>query len=238
MFVTTVDRLGGKSSAMFDSERAAAEQRWAALLDKACVSAEQRGLTVTLEMVEVIGADTAAAAAAAQSAGQGTRIKSVRVLPPRSLKGKVREGGPGAVTEEVLAKAQATIDAHVEEYVAQARLDLVAMQDIADALMAPDLDAARRADLMTRLNALTYRMKGQGGTFGFPHISAVSNHLYVMSRAVKTTDAKVSEAVQVHIDAMHLILNRRLAGSTPEGQAIIEALNKVVVKIVGLPTKS
>lgn len=236
MIVITVKRMDGFTATACAASEAAAGPQWAALIDKACRCAEERRMSVDLVMWEVDAA-TEAAATAAASEEAGRKIKSVRIRPPKLLLHKVTESGPGVVTEAVLNKGQAAIDAKADGYPAEARLDLVTLQQLVDLLVKPELTDKQRAAVMERLHKVTYKMKGQGGTFGYPMITAIAHHLYVMSRAVKTSNERICEAIQVHIDAMQLILNRRLAGSTPQGQEIVQGLNAVVVKLVGVPEK-
>lgn len=232
MIVIRVSRMDGFTSTVCAGDPATADQRWAALIDKACQCAEQKRLAVELSMQEVEAAEEAAAVAACE-AGQGRRIKAVTVKPPRDLLVKVREGGPNAVTEAVLARSQAVIDDKAAGYPALARLDLVTLHDLAGVVGAAETTDAERADALKRLYEVAYRVKGQAGTFGYPHVTAVAHHLYVMARVAKASPEKLGEAIQVHVDAMQMLLNRRLTGAAPEGKAIIEALNKVVVKIIG-----
>lgn len=233
MIVITVKRMDGFASSVCAPDETAAGVQWSALIDKACRCAEERRLAVDLVMWEVEAGDEAAATAAAE-AERGRKLKSVRVRPPKQLLHKVTTNGPGAVTEAVLAKGQGAIDAKADDYPVEARADLLTLQQLTDLLGKPELTDTQWGAVMERIYKLTYKMKGQGGTFGYPMITAIAHHLYVMSRAVKTSREKIHEAIQVHIDAMHLILNRRLKGTTPEGQEIVQGLNAVVVKIVGV----
>lgn len=232
MIVICVRRMDGFTSNVCAADEAAAGVQWSAIIDKACRCAEERRLAVDLAMWDVDATGEDAAIEAALNEG-GRKLKSVRIRPPKQLLHKVTESGPGVVTEAVLEKSQARIDAKAEDYPAEARLDLVTLQQLADLLGKPELTDTQWDAVMGRLFKLTYKMKGQGGTFGYPMISAIAHHLYVMSRAVKVSRERTCEAIQVHIDAMNLILNRRLKGSTPEGQQIVQGLNAVVVKIVG-----
>jgi len=231
VIVITVKRMDGFSSSVCATDEVSAGPQWAGLIDKACLCAEERRLSVDLAMWEVNAVDEATAKAEAEA---GRKIKAVRIRPPKQLLHKVTENTPGAVTDAVLAKSQGLIDAKAQDYPALARLDTVTLQGVVDALAAPGLGDTERAALMGRLYEVAYKMKGQGGTFGYPLISAVAHHLYVMSKAVKTSKGRLCEAIQVHIDAMQMILNRRLSGNPEDGQKIVQGLNAVVVKIFGV----
>lgn len=233
MIVITVRRMDGAASSVCAKDEVTAAAQWSILIDKACRCAEERRLAVDLVMWEVDESDDAAALAAAD-AERGRRVKAVRIRPPKQLLHKVSDSGPGVVTEALLVKSQQVIDAKAGDYPTEARLDLVTLQQLTDLLGRADLTDTQWDAVMARLYKLTYKMKGQGGTFGYPMMTAIAHHLYVMSRAVKTSRDRIHEAIQVHIDAMHLILNRRLKGTTPEGQEIVQGLNAVVVKIVGV----
>lgn len=232
MFAILIHRRDGTFSARVSPDKPAAEALWASLIDKACLCAERRRLTVELTMREVETEDEEQAKAAA-IAGQGHKIKGVRIHPPKQLLHKILTTGPGLVTEAILSKGQKVIDDRAEQYPAQARLDLLAMQEIVEALAAPALPEADRSALMERLFQLTYKMKGQGGTFGYPMITAVANHLYIMSKGVKVEREKLCEAIQVHLDTMQLILNRRMTGADEESKALVNGLHAIVVKMVG-----
>lgn len=231
MFVITVERMDGFVSEAADQATAEAEVRWAGLIDTACRTAEERHLTVVLSMFEV-DAPNETAAIAARRAGMGRKVKRVRVLPPKNLARKVTQGGEGAVTEAVLDAGQKVVDEQAKSYPAQARADLLDLQALVDQMTG---DGHIAPDVADQMHRLVYKMKAQGGTFGYPLVTAVAHHLYVMSRALKLADQRMIDAIQVHIDTMHLILNRHMTGMSDDGRKVVDRLHEVVVKMVGKP---
>lgn len=232
MFVICVRRQDGFVSEAADAGAGESESRWGSLVETACRAAEEQRQAVQLTMFEAEAPNETAAIAAVR-AGMGRRIKSTHVLPPKNLSHKVTVGGPGAVTEAVLDQGQKAIDARAEDYPPLARADLKALQALVDRMASGGGGAGSETE--QAFYRLVYKMKSQGGTFGYPLISAVAHHLYVMGRALKVADARMIEAIQVHIDTMNLILNRRMTGLTDDSRMMVNRLHDVVVKMVGKP---
>ncbi len=74
---------------------------------------------------------------------------------------------------------------------------------------------------------IAHQMKGQGGTFGYPLITAVGASLCNILDGRESLDAVQIEAVRLHIEAMLLVVSRPLRGDDPEGAAMMEGLLKV-----------
>src|SRR5258708_32088669 len=73
------------------------------------------------------------------------------------------------IDQEQLARAEAAVAALAVDYVAWATRDLAAMRDIAASLAAAaDVD---------RLYAISHDVKGQGGSFGYPLVTAIAGSL-------------------------------------------------------------
>lgn len=232
MFVICVQRDDGFSSAAGDREAAQADTRWSSLVDAACRSAEGKRLTACLTMYEAEAPNETAAVAAVR-AGMGRELKSIRILPPPDVARKVTIGGPGAVTPERLEQAQKAIEAEAAAYPDRARGDLRALQELVARMAAEG--CPKGSELEAAFLRRVYEIKGQGGTFGYPSMTAVAHHLYLMGRARDLGDPRIIEAIKVHIDTMSLILKGRITGTTEEGRMIVGRLHDVVVKMIGKP---
>lgn len=232
MYVIRVSRPDGFASDTGVATPEDAEARWGSVVEAACRSAEEQRQTVQLSMHEVEAPNETAAVAAVR-AGMGKRLKSTRVLPPKDVARKVTIGGPGSVSEEMLDSGQKAIDDKAASYPEEARADLAALQALVDRMAAEG--GGVTAENGRRFYELVYKMKSQGGTFGYPLITSVAHHLYVMARALKMADGRMIEAIQVHIDTMTLILRKRMTGVTEDSRTIVNRLHDVVVKMVGKP---
>ena len=114
---------------------------------------------------------------------------------------------------ETIARAEAAVAELAANY------PDVALRDIADsqaALDAAKMEPAHRQEHIERLFAIVHNIKGQGGSFGFPLVTRIGQSLCQLikqSAAVRESDLSI---IQVHLDALELILKKRIKGDGGE----------------------
>lgn len=90
----------------------------------------------------------------------------------------------------------------------------------------------KRNELFEEINRIAHDMKGQGGTFGYPLITAFSDSLYgfTIKRPGEISDNQI-ELVKSHLDAMRAVIRGRVAGDGGEiGEKLSESLNEAIAK--------
>ena len=88
-----------------------------------------------------------------------------------------------------------------------------------------------RKDFFEEINHIAHDMKGQGGTFGYPLITAFADSLYNFTTVrVGITDNMV-EIIKAHVDAMKAVIRGRVSGDGGEvGAVLTKSLNQAIEK--------
>ena len=88
-----------------------------------------------------------------------------------------------------------------------------------------------RRDAFEEMSIIAHDMKGQGGTFGYPLITAFSDSLYSFTtHKGEVTDNQV-ELVKAHLDAMRAVISNRISGDGGEiGRKLTDGLNEAISK--------
>lgn len=152
------------------------------------------------------------------------------INPPNTLKTKVKIGGPGAVSPEILERAEAVIANLTENYLEWVKEDFSKITAVFE-----DLKAGRgnEAEVLDRIFQIAHDMKGQGGSFGYDLITVVGDKLCRLVEKMKGPlgDAD-KEVIRLHIDAMRVIIGQRIEGDGgPIGEKLIKGLELVTVKV-------
>lgn len=133
-----------------------------------------------------------------------------------------------AISAEALAKAEAALSEMSEDYPDWVGKLIDQLDSIHDKCL---LEGADRKRLFDEINAISHDMKGQGGTFGYPLITAFSDSLYTFSYSKgELTDDHVT-VIKAHIDAMRAVIKGRVSGDGGEiGTALNKGLHQVIAK--------
>ncbi|MBB4286798.1 Hpt domain-containing protein [Roseospira goensis] len=149
--------------------------------------------------------------------------------PPATLREKV-QGGTAAVDGAALARAEAVITALRADYLAWAADDV---ERLARALVVvesapPDIETAK-GDLFR----IAHDMKGQGGSFGYDLVTVVGDRLCrLVERIEGPPSAPQVQAVRLHVEALRLIIGRRMEGNGgPAGTDLVAGLDRLARKV-------
>ncbi|MEQ8226526.1 MAG: Hpt domain-containing protein [Rhodospirillales bacterium] len=151
------------------------------------------------------------------------------INPPNRLKSKVSMGGPGAVDQERLARAEAVIEQMTDNYLDWVEADLKKLEQELSSLT-PGEGAAERVDLIYRTS---HDIKGQGGSFGYNLMTEVGA---LLCRYIENIEGPVT---QEDIDLMNLcyqsmraVITGRLAGDGGDaGRMVLDGLARVAEKV-------
>ncbi len=152
------------------------------------------------------------------------------INPPNTLKSKVKIGGPGAISMDMIEKAEKVLAGLSDNYLEWVQEDLKNISAAFDELKAGRGDQKKVLDSIFRMS---HDMKGQGGSFGYNLMTAVGNELCRMIEKLPTpiTPAHI-EAIGVHVDSMKLVISQKIKGDGGKtGAAILAGLQKVSTKL-------
>ncbi|MCJ9430305.1 Hpt domain-containing protein [Kordiimonas marina] len=146
------------------------------------------------------------------------------------LKEKTAGLAPGKVTisPEALEAAEEALHKMAEDYPDWVSGLIVKLQEQHGRCV--DTPEKRR-DCFEEINRIAHDMKGQGGTFGYPLITTVSDSLYGFTQSREEISDNQVELVKAHLDAMRAVIRGRVSGSGGDiGQKLIEGLNQAILK--------
>ena len=150
--------------------------------------------------------------------------------PPNTLNSKVKVGGPGAISPDMLEKAEQVLAGLSDSYLDWVQEDIKKISTAFDELKAGKGDQKKILDDIFRIS---HDMKGQGGSFGYNLMTAVGNELCRMLEKLPSPIGPAHvEAIGVHIDSMKLIIAQKMKGDAGQaGAAILAGLQKVSAKL-------
>ncbi len=151
------------------------------------------------------------------------------IYPPNTLKNKVTVDA-GSVDLVAIEQAERAIMDMKGDYLEWVVEDIEKLQGAYDKAVA---DSANRAAAQEDIYGFTHDIKGQGGSFGYPLMTAVGNHLCKFIEGVDGTlsDAQL-EVVKVHIDTMRLVIMEKMEGDGGKaGEKLLKGLVAVITKM-------
>ena len=155
------------------------------------------------------------------------------INPPPTLNAKVSIGGPGAVDQAALARAEAVIADLSGDYLEWAQEDLKQIQVAIDSI---DLngDAVERQKVLDRIFAISHDIKGQGGSFGYDLMTIIGNDLCRFSEGIETLKPSDVEVIGLHVDTMKRVIADEIKGDGgKKGEVVLSGLAAVVEKVAG-----
>ena len=150
------------------------------------------------------------------------------IYPPTTLQQKVKEL-PQGMEKILLQQANEAILEMADEYLGWVGADIDRLESqYSMALKDPE----NRADHVNDLYLAAHEIKGQGGSFGYPLMTALGGHLcrYVETLDYKMNDSQL-EVVKVCVDAMRLVIGERMEGDGGKmGEQLLKGLSAAIQK--------
>jgi hypothetical protein len=115
--------------------------------------------------------------------------------------------------KETLARAEQATTALRANYTEWARIDVDQAQALIDAAKA---DADRRREHLDLAYAAMHNIKGQGASFGYPLVTRIGQSLCRLIAPGQTPDEAGLKIAQAHLDALKLVLEKKIAGKGGE----------------------
>ena len=142
-----------------------------------------------------------------------------------NLKEKLSGGaGTGEISAERLAEAEQEIASFAEDFEARATELLIKLERALNRIIKDDENLA---DHVRTLNEGAHELRGQGGMFGFPLMTAFAKSLYECTTTVQVTTPMLLTLYKGHIDGMKVVLREEIQGEGGKvGAALLEGLEK------------
>jgi len=161
--------------------------------------------------------------------GQAGDPRPEFISPPDTLRDKAPMTADG-VNPQTLAEAEKIIAGMQSNYLEWVEDDLARLQ----ALVA-EMDAAApegRKAVLDRIFEVAHDVKGQGGSFDYPLMTAIGNQLCRFIERLEGTPTDVQlQVVRLHVDALRLVIAERMSGDGgPAGERLVGALKAAVDK--------
>lgn len=151
------------------------------------------------------------------------------IYPPNTLKSKITVDS-STVDIVAMNQAEMAITDMAEDYLGWVKDDLAKLQGAYDKAIN---EPAKAGEAKDEMYGFAHDIKGQGGSFGFPLMTAVGNHLCKFMEGVDgNLNAAQLEVVKVHIDTLQVIILQRMEGDGGKaGTHLLKGLDAVVAKV-------
>lgn len=156
------------------------------------------------------------------------------IQPPTQIRDKVSVTDDG-VDLDALEQAEQLIAGMQDSYLEWVEDDLKRFGELYTAAAAEEGD--KRRALVEDIFSVSHDVKGQGGSFDYPLMTAVGNSL---CRFIEKLEGPVKQGhmavIKVHIDTMRLIINQRMNGDG--GKAGVNLLRGLDATVAKMSTKA
>ncbi len=154
-----------------------------------------------------------------------------KILPPDySLKKMIGENVniKEVFTEEVVEKAQGTIDLHQDKFLEWAINDVASLE----AAYQKALDnAASNEAAVTEIEEISATLKARAGTFNFGLATSVAKSLNSFCQIHRKPTGEHLTVIRKHIDTLSVVFNKNITGDGGEvGKELLDNLFKLVEK--------
>lgn len=133
------------------------------------------------------------------------------VRPPNELAKKVKRTG-GPTPEQAILRALNAAEDLMDEYQGWAIDDLTKLWQTFEKTSGKGLNG----DQISQMFEIAHGIRGEGGSFGFPLVTVISDSLCKFLEGRKSMSASEQEVVKVHILAMRAVFRQQLSGSQPK----------------------
>lgn len=155
--------------------------------------------------------------------------RKVRIIrPPDDLRRRAVNATRGLnldLTPAEISRIEAVVHRSKNRFVSQVAEKLKVLRAVhQEASEKPDL----RAAYLGQLRDESLAIKGLGGTFGYPVVTAIAASLNDFMRDRQSVDDRQLLVVRLHIDAIYIILARKAASLRPDVESELVASFKLL----------
>lgn len=135
----------------------------------------------------------------------------------------------GKSAEDMLKTADQRVGALKQEFGEILRRDT---QIIVDLLRQAEADLGGRDTYLLDLRRVAHELRGQGGTFGYPLVTAVCDSYCKLLDMLQTVDDSRLSLVRTHVDALRAVVGADIKGDGGAiGRELMESLRTIRQKI-------
>lgn len=151
------------------------------------------------------------------------------IYPPNSLKSKITVDA-STVDMVAIKQADMAIEDMAGEYLEWVKDDIANLQGAYEQALA---DPSNGSGAKDDIYGFAHDIKGQGGSFGYPMMTAVGNHL---CKFIEGIPGDLSPAqltvIKVYVDTLRVVIQERMTGNGGKaGERLLMGLDAVVAKV-------
>jgi CheY-like chemotaxis protein len=159
--------------------------------------------------------------------------KATFIDPPRRLYTKV--GGELSLDRALVQSAQQHADDLHQDFADWVQEDLAKLEDAFIKVMVSGSQNIRATALATMCR-ICHELRGQGGVFGYPLVSDVSESLFKLSNNITAIPEDGLKLIRTHIDLLKAIIREDVAGDGgPLGQELMSTLKVANFNFINKP---
>ena len=159
-----------------------------------------------------------------------------RIIKPRTNKLKAKVTG-GTITTTNAGFAKEALEAAEQEMAeAAANFATRSRQNMADlaalVTQAQQAQGDARKELLDKINLIAHELRGQGGTFDYPLVTAFAGSLFKFTRgeAADMDDNRMA-IIKAHADGIRTVLGKGIRGDGGKiGQQLMQVLQQAIKK--------
>jgi len=150
------------------------------------------------------------------------------IKPPNIIKSKVVEGGPGAVSEETLERAESVITREIGAYDELVKEDLKKLRAGIERLKST---ASEPQEALEEVFFVSHNIKGQAGSFGYDLLTRIADRLCRIIEYLDAVKPKELKVIEICVLSMHIAAAKPgKVKSDVDGQALLEGLDLIIAK--------
>jgi hypothetical protein len=155
------------------------------------------------------------------------------IEPVTSLASRAGITGNADISRDLVARAEAVAKSLSEQYPALAQADLAELRACGAKLTAGKT-ASSVQESADALVSAARKLEGQGGSFGFPLVTAIAASLCCLLTQSDLFHPSVTKIAAAHIDALTLVINNAIADSEdPAGKHLTSEIITMTSRLLG-----
>lgn len=153
------------------------------------------------------------------------------IKPSLRLKQKVGAINGAGFSAKLIERAEKSIVAMSGEYTKKVSLDISGLRTLTQQAMESE---GNSRFILGQISNQAREIKGQGGTFGYPLLTRISDSLYNFTSGMSNINQKRMGVILAHLDAMQLVISQQIKGDGGAlGQELCKSLDVAIEKFGG-----
>ncbi len=167
------------------------------------------------------------------------KVKTRIIKTRNKLKAKVTAGqqattagDQGGFAKGALERAEAEMAEAAARYVEWVQDTMRELNALHRQAIDAEAASLERREALKGIGRIAHELRGQGGTFGFPLITAFAGSLFKFTQGDSAADTpERMSLVKAHVDAIRVVFSQEIRGDGGQiGQALVGALKQAISK--------